>query len=201
MARLDTDSGSRHVAVFLDRDGVINRRARAPDYIRNWSEFELTPGATEALAALQEAGAALFIVTNQRGVALGLVDQADLDDIHARLVDTLAAAGVSLGGIYTCPHEIDTCDCRKPQTGLFTQAQADHPWIAFERSHLVGDSISDVEAGHRLGLRLWLVGDAAGAIAQEATQRGMRLEASAASVKDLVEEGSLVRAIADGARG
>ena len=165
MARPDTEpDGSSHapvqrVAVFLDRDGVINRRAPDDEYIRNWTEFDLTPGAPAALAALQEAGAALFIVTNQRGVARGLVNRADLDDIHARLIEVLAANGVTLGGIYTCPHEIGTCDCRKPGTGLFIQAQLDHPWIAFERSHVVGDSISDMEAGHRLGMQLWLVGE------------------------------------------
>lgn len=200
MAPLDTEPGARPVALFLDRDGVINRRAPVPDYIRNWSEFELTPGALEALAALQDAGAALLIVTNQRGVARGLVDRADLDDIHARLVDTLSAAGVSLGGIYVCPHEIGTCDCRKPGTGLFTQAQLDHPWIAFERSHLVGDSISDIEAGQRLGMHLWVVGDDRDGVAEEATERGMRLEAIAPTISDLVAQGALVAAIAAGAR-
>ncbi len=194
------ESGPARVAVFLDRDGVINRRAPAGAYIRDWSEFELTQGAVEALSALHEAGAVLFIVTNQRGVARGLVDEADLDEIHTRLVDTLAAAGVPLGGIYTCPHEIGVCDCRKPGVGLFKQAQSAHPWIRFERSHLIGDSMSDVEAGQRLGMRLWVVGDSAEVVAAEAYGRGIRLEAIAPSIRELVDEGSLIRAIAaDGA--
>jgi histidinol-phosphate phosphatase family protein len=196
MARLGADHRSRRVAVFLDRDGVINRRAAADAYIRNWSEFELIPGVVEALTALQEAGATLFVVTNQRGVARGLVEQRDLDDIHARLADLLAAAGVALDGIYTCPHEIGACDCRKPDVGLFVQARAAHPWISFDESHLIGDSISDVEAGHRLRMRLWVVGDDADSVRVLAEQRGMKIEVTAASVSELVEEGSLTAAIA-----
>lgn len=196
MAKLDAESASRRVAVFLDRDGVINQRASEGDYIRNLSEFRLTPGAAEALVALHQAGATLFIATNQRGVARGLVAQADLDDIHALLSDTLAAAGAPLGDIYTCPHEIGTCDCRKPDVGLFRQAQSDHPWIAFERSHLIGDSMSDVEAGQRLGMRLWVVGDEAVSVAAVAGDRGIRLEAVAPSISELIEEGSLLKAIA-----
>jgi D-glycero-D-manno-heptose 1,7-bisphosphate phosphatase len=196
MARLGADHRSRRVAVFLDRDGVINRRAAADAYIRNWSEFELNPGVVEALSALQEAGAALFIATNQRGIARGLVEQRDLDDIHARLGDALAVAGVPLDGIYTCPHEIGACDCRKPDVGLFMQAREAHPWISFRESHLIGDSISDAEAGHRLGMRLWIVGEDADSVGTQARERGFRVEATAMSVSELVEEGSLTAVIA-----
>ena len=185
------------VAVFLDRDGVINRRAPAGDYVRDVAEFELTPGAIRALAALAQAGASLFIVTNQRGVARGLVAQADLDEIHAQLVAELARAKVALGGIYVCPHEIGTCSCRKPDVGLFEQAQAAHPWITFGDSHLVGDSLSDIEAGHRLGMHLWVVGEDAQALARQGAKRGIRVEAAAASINELVEEGSLLAAVAN----
>lgn len=190
------EAGARRTAVFLDRDGVINRRAPDGAYVRNWSEFEITPGATEALAALAKAGATLFIVTNQRGVARGLVTQADLEEIHARLVDDLARAGVALGGIYVCPHEIGTCDCRKPDVGLFMQARAANTWIDFGDSHMVGDSLSDMEAGHRLGMRLWLVGDDARSVAQAAAARGFTVERTAPTISELAEEGSLVAAIA-----
>lgn len=189
------ESEAGRVAVFLDRDGVINRRAPAGAYVRDLSEFELMPGAIPALAALDNAGASLFIVTNQRGVARGLVAQADLEKIHARLVDELARAQVALGGIYVCPHEIGTCNCRKPDVGLFEQARAAHPWITFSDSHLVGDSMSDMEAGHRLGMRLWIVGEDAQAVVEQGAQRGIRVEAAAASINELVEEGSLLAAV------
>ena len=151
------DRGGRRVAVFLDRDGVINRRIEG-GYVRDWSEFELLPGVVDSLVALTEAGATLFVVTNQRGVARGLVDSADLADIHDQLKAKLTEAGVELGGIYVCPHDVGQCDCRKPDVGLFRQARADNSWIDFTASHMVGDSISDAEAGARLGMRLWLVG-------------------------------------------
>ena len=162
------------------------------------SEFELTPGAVQALAKLGRAGATLFIVTNQRGVARGLVAPSDLEEIHARLVDELAEVQIMLGGIYVCPHEIGTCTCRKPDVGLFEQARAANPWIDFGDSHVVGDSVSDIEAGHRLGMRLWVVGDDARAIVEQAAQRGIRVEAAAASIGELVEEGSLLAAVVNG---
>src|SRR6478735_2225101 len=86
------DRRGRRVAVFLDRDGVINRRIEG-GYVRDWSEFELLPGVIDSLVALTEAGATLFVVTNQRGVTRGLIDSADLADIHARLTAKLAEAG------------------------------------------------------------------------------------------------------------
>lgn len=190
------EAGTRRTAVFLDRDGVVNRRAREGAYIHNTSEFELTPGAAKALTALDQAGATLFIVTNQRGVARGVVAQADLDAIHAQLVTELAQTAVTLGGIYVCPHEIGVCDCRKPDVGLFLRARADNPWIDFADSHMVGDSISDMEAGHRLNMKLWLVGEDAAGIANAAAERGFTVERTAPTISELVEEGSLIAAVA-----
>jgi len=195
MAQSVTDRGDRRVAVFLDRDGVINRRIEG-GYVRDWSEFELIPGVVDSLVALTEAGATVFVVTNQRGVARGLVDAADLADIHARLTDTLAAAGVALGGIYSCPHDVGQCDCRKPDVGLFRQARDDNPWIRFSASHMVGDSISDAEAGARLGMRLWLVGANSDQVRQVSAERGFVVDATAPSLSDLVRDGSLVAAVA-----
>lgn len=135
------------------------------------------------------------MVTNQRGVARGLVDAADLAEMHARLAATLAGAGAPLAGIYTCPHEIGQCECRKPGTGLFEQARRDNPWIAFAESHLVGDSISDVEAGHTLGLRLWVVGDDAASVMHEATERGFRIAGGSRSLAELAASGELLAAV------
>jgi histidinol-phosphate phosphatase family protein len=197
MARLATRPAGRRKAVFLDRDGVINRRAPEGAYIRNWDEFEFTPGAITALRAIDRAGGTLFVVTNQRGVARGLIDPVDLADINSRLVTALSEAGVSLGGVYTCPHEIGTCDCRKPDVGLFMQAQAANPWIDFDDGHMVGDSLSDLEAGHRLGLRLWAVGESADDLARQAALAGIQVERSAPSIGELVGEGSLIARLAD----
>jgi D-glycero-D-manno-heptose 1,7-bisphosphate phosphatase len=194
MAPLATDRGRRRVAVFLDRDGVINRRIEG-GYVRDWSEFELVPGVVDALVALTEAGATLFVVTNQRGIARGMVDPADLADIHTRLTATLADAGVALGGIYVCPHDVGQCDCRKPDVGLFRQAQDDNPWIGFASSHMVGDSLSDAEAGARLDMQLWLVGGDSDQVRTDATEGGFVIEGVAPSLSDLVRDGSLVAAL------
>lgn len=180
-------------AVFLDRDGVINDKAPDGSYIRSWSEFQFAPGALAALERLQAAGATPIIVTNQRGVARGVMAADDLEALHLRLRTELAAAGVRLGGIYVCPHEIGACDCRKPAVGLFLQAQRDHPWISFVESDLVGDSLSDLQAGHALGMRLWLVGEdeRRADVANRAAESGIALSGSAPSLLALVESGQL----------
>lgn len=197
---MDNGQDMNKKAVFLDRDGVINRRI--PDaYVRSWSEFELLPGVVEALADLTRAGATLFVVTNQRGVARGMVDAADLADIHERLAVALRAAGVDLGGIYTCPHEIGVCDCRKPGGGLFIQAQEAHPWIRFTDSHMVGDSISDAQAAHTLGAHVWLVGNGAAPVAAEATTAGVGVDGIAPSLADLVRDGELLARVHVGRGG
>jgi D-glycero-D-manno-heptose 1,7-bisphosphate phosphatase len=178
----------RRFAVFLDRDGVINRRAPEGSYIGNVGEFELLPGVVQALSALQAAGATLLVVTNQRGVARGLIDPADLSAIHGALEESLGDAGVSLGGIYVCPHEKGTCDCRKPGVGLFLQAQAEHPWIDFGSSEMIGDSLGDVRAGQKLGLRNWLVGEERAAVLREAEESGVAIAGQSATLASLVAE-------------
>jgi D-glycero-D-manno-heptose 1,7-bisphosphate phosphatase len=142
--------------IFLDRDGVINRK-RDDDYVKGWDEFEFLPRVPEALQLLTQAGYRLIVVTNQRGIARGWMTEADLHDIHARMIRELTLA--TIAAIYFCPHDKDQCECRKPQTGLFRQAQRDFPDIDFARSIVIGDSLSDMQAGASLGCRNILIGD------------------------------------------
>ena len=185
------DERESRVAVFLDRDGVINRRAPEGEYITTVADFELLPGVADALRALSDAGAAFFVATNQRGVARGLLSDAALAQIHEHMTADLAQAGVRLDGVYVCPHEEGECDCRKPDVGLMRQAKADHPWIDFERSHMVGDSLRDLEAGHRLGMRLWAVGPDHASLVREAAAKDIDVAGDAASLAELVASGSL----------
>lgn len=138
--------------VFLDRDGVINVPAAEHDYIKSWAEFAFLPGVPAAIRALNEAGYLVLVVTNQRGVARGLMSLAAVDEIHRRMCQALEEIGARIDGIYVCPHEAGRCSCRKPDIGLFLQAERDFA-IDKADSWMVGDSGSDAAAGARYGVR------------------------------------------------
>jgi D-glycero-D-manno-heptose 1,7-bisphosphate phosphatase len=138
---------------FLDRDGTINVKAPEGEYVTSPAEFRYLPGAEEAIRLLASAGWRVVVVTNQRGIALGRMTAEAVDEINRRLLELPVAA------VYVCPHEKGTCDCRKPATGLFLQAQRDFPEIEFERSVVIGDAPSDTAAGEALGCRTILVGE------------------------------------------
>lgn len=138
--------------VFLDRDGTINESPPQGEYVTDPGALRLLPGAGEAIRLLNELPAKVVVVTNQRGVALGRMGEADLEAVHARLVDLLAAEGARLDGILHCPHHEGACECRKPGTGLFERAAREIDGVALEGGAMVGDAARDVEAGNRLGL-------------------------------------------------
>ena len=143
-------------AAFLDRDGVINVER---DYVHRIEDFDLLPGVPTALAALQQAGYALVVVTNQGGIGLGMYTEADMNKLHAHLRGALAEAGVQLDGIYHCPHHPRSprpemrgpCECRKPAPGMLLQA-ARELRLDLPRSFLVGDKGGDVAAGRAAGV-------------------------------------------------
>jgi D-glycero-D-manno-heptose 1,7-bisphosphate phosphatase len=156
------DFRSRLKTVFLDRDGVINRKMPEGQYVTGWEHFDLLPGVPEAIARLNQAGLRVLVVTNQRGVALGLYTAADVDAIHAQLQQDLAKNGARIDSFYFCPHDKRACNCRKPLPGLFQQAQAQFPEIDPATSLIVGDSLSDIEFGKNLGLKtIFIEGDIA----------------------------------------
>jgi D-glycero-D-manno-heptose 1,7-bisphosphate phosphatase len=138
--------------VFLDRDGVLNQKLPEGGYVASWEDFHLLPGVAEAIASLNRAGLRVVVVSNQRGIALGLHTAADVLAIHSKLQALLQQSGAHLDAFYFCPHDKNECNCRKPLPGLFEQAQADFPEIAAEASAMVGDSLSDIEFGRRLGM-------------------------------------------------
>jgi transaldolase len=136
-------------AVFLDRDGVINR-ARVvegrPYPPRALSELEILPGVAEALQELRDAGFLLIVATNQPDVARGTTLREEVDAINRRLMEQLA-----LDDIRVCIHDsADGCECRKPKPGLLADAAKDHA-IDLARSYMVGDRWRDIEAGRRVG--------------------------------------------------
>jgi D-glycero-D-manno-heptose 1,7-bisphosphate phosphatase len=137
--------------VFLDRDGVINVDSR--EFIKSVAEWVPLPGALEAIARLCEAGYQVVVLTNQSGIARGLLSESTLGQIHQRMCREVEAAGGRLAGVYHCPHAPDDdCGCRKPETGLIDRACAE---LGFEvrSAPLVGDRSSDLEAARRAGCR------------------------------------------------
>jgi D-glycero-D-manno-heptose 1,7-bisphosphate phosphatase len=150
-------SGAGLYTVFLDRDGVLNRKLPEGSYVRSWGEFELLPGVPEAIHKLKSAGLRVLVVSNQRGIALGLYTIDDVRQIHSEFQKLLLAQGTSIDGFYFCPHNYAECNCRKPLPGLFLDAKADSPEISAETSVMIGDSLSDIEFGRQLGMRTILV--------------------------------------------
>ncbi|HTW47987.1 MAG TPA: HAD family hydrolase [Acidobacteriaceae bacterium] len=148
--------------VFLDRDGVINRKPPEGRYIARWDDFHILPGAEAAIAGLNRSGRRVIVVSNQRGIALGRYTAADVDALHAALQQQLQTHGAHIDAFYFCPHDRNQCDCRKPRPGLFLQAFRDFPEASAANSLLIGDSLSDIEAAHNLGMRsIFIHGDPA----------------------------------------
>jgi D-glycero-D-manno-heptose 1,7-bisphosphate phosphatase len=140
-------------AFFLDRDGVLNRRAPPGEYVKSAAEFVWLTGAREGVRRLNDEGWLVLVVTNQRGVALGLYGAADVEAIHARAQRELHEIGAHVDGFYFCPHgDEDGCACRKPQPGLILRAAQE--WnVDLADSYLIGDDARDVEAARRAGVR------------------------------------------------
>ncbi len=136
--------------IFLDRDGVINEKAPEGDYVKTWDEFRFLPGALEAIRILAGMVPRLIVVSNQRGIAQGMMSEQDLFDIHENMLSEIRQAGGRIDSIYHCPHKKDSCGCRKPATGLFLNAKQEFPEIDFAKAVVVGDSFADLDAASRL---------------------------------------------------
>ncbi len=144
-------------AIFLDRDGVIIRKAPDGEYVADWSEVEFLQGSTEAIAEFCRFGYKVIIVTNQRGVAVGKIELSKLDEIHTRMIDVIASCGGNVSGIYICPHDIsEDCACRKPKAGMLLQAAAEHG-LDLSECWMVGDAETDVAAGKSAGCKTALI--------------------------------------------
>lgn len=143
--------------VFLDRDGVINEKRPENHYITSWAHFKLLPGVAKSIAQLNRAGLRVLVVTNQRAVARGLCSITDVDVIHTTLLKVLKTQEARIDAFYVCPHDVGVCTCRKPLTGLFDQAVAQFPDITPASSLVIGDSLSDIEFGHRLGMATFFI--------------------------------------------
>ena len=139
-----------NIAIFLDRDGVIIENQ--PNYVRSWAEVKFIPGAISALARLKNGPYKIVIITNQAGIGRGVLSHSAVEEINERLQQVILSEDGRVDGIYVCPHKPeDGCSCRKPQPGLIHQA-AHHLNLDLERSILIGDNISDLQAGQAAGV-------------------------------------------------
>lgn len=153
-------------AVFLDRDGTINRYV---GFLRNIDDFELLDGAAEAIRRMNRIGYLVIVVTNQPIIARGEVDWEQLREIHNKMETLLGEKGAYVDDIFICPHHPDQgfererpeykmdCDCRKPKSGLLLQAAARYN-IDLSQSWMVGDRESDAAAGKNAGCKSVILG-------------------------------------------
>jgi D-glycero-D-manno-heptose 1,7-bisphosphate phosphatase len=140
-------------AAFLDRDGVINRKAPEGRYITRWEEMHFLPGVHEAIRSLNEAGFLVIVVSNQRCVAKRLITTQEVDALHALMLRELQAADARIDAIYFCPHDYQPpCRCRKPQPGMLLDAAQKYD-INLAASWMIGDSPQDGEAGRSAGCK------------------------------------------------
>lgn len=136
-------------AVFLDRDGVMNRER--DDFVKSMEEFELFPQAVRAAAKLSRHRMAVVVISNQSGIARGLVSAEVVSAMMSRLKEAVLAEGGRIDAIYHCPHGPgDSCECRKPLPGMFLQA-AQELNLDLLHSIVVGDSERDLAAGKAAG--------------------------------------------------
>jgi histidinol-phosphate phosphatase family protein len=142
-----------HKAAFLDRDGVINRKAPEGEYITSWKDMHFIPGVAEGVAVLNRSGFKVIIISNQRCVAKGLLSISKLESMHRRMSDWLLRHGSRIDAIYYCPHEKQPpCSCRKPSPGMLLTAAREHE-IDLSTSWMIGDSDSDIKAGKNAGCK------------------------------------------------
>ena len=138
-------------SIFLDRDGVLIENRS--DYVRDWSQVKIIPEAMRALSLARLKKYKVVIVTNQSVVGRGLISLKTAHEINQRLISLIREHGGHIDAVYMCPHKPeDGCSCRKPRPGLLLQAAKDLS-LALQRSWMIGDAWSDVQAGEAAGMQ------------------------------------------------
>jgi histidinol-phosphate phosphatase family protein len=138
--------------LFLDRDGVINKRI-IDDYVLRWDQFEFLPGVLDAFKIFSSIFGKIIIVTNQQGIGKGYMTEAELLKIHSNMTSAINESAGKIDAVYFSPYLKESNHfTRKPNIGMALKAKKDFPLIDFKKSVMAGDSKSDMEFGHRLGM-------------------------------------------------
>lgn len=143
--------------LFLDRDGVINRKLEN-DYVKQWTEFEFLPGVLEAIPLLNRVFGRVLIVTNQQGIGKGLMSKDALEAIHAKMLAQIAEHGGKIDRIYYCPHrEEQHSNYRKPNIGMALHARKDFDELNLKKSFMLGDTLTDMHFGRKAGMKTVII--------------------------------------------
>jgi len=148
----DIDLSNYDNTLFLDRDGVINRLCQN-DYIKCWEEFEFLPGVFDAIAKWNKQFKYIIIFTNQRGIGKEIMTEESLRAIHSNMLTEIVKHGGRIDKIYYCTALTDSDPNRKPNIGMFLEAQIDFPDINLSRSVMIGDSECDMKFAENVGIR------------------------------------------------
>lgn len=144
-------------AIFLDRDGVINRYPGDTKYVTSWKEFKFIPRSKKAIALLNKNKYTVFIISNQAGVNKDIYSQEVLDLITDKMLEALGRARAKIDGVFYCIHRTeDRCSCRKPKSGLVELAIKNRN-IDMKNSYFIGDTIRDVSTAKASGCKSILV--------------------------------------------
>ncbi len=140
-------------SLFLDRDGVINRRI-PDDYVKSYKEFEFTENTLKAIPVFNKYFSTIVVVTNQQGIGKGLMTINQLEEIHNQMILNISEYQGHIDKVYFCPDLKNSASIyRKPAIGMGLKAKKDFKQINFKKSIMIGDSISDMKFGKRLGMR------------------------------------------------
>lgn len=144
-------------AIFLDRDGVINRDPGGTRYVTSWKEFKFLPRAKKAISLLNQKNYPIFVISNQAGVNKGIYSQDALNEITRNMLKELRKSSAKVEGVFYCTHrDEDNCSCRKPKDGLVRSAIKGRK-INLKRSFFIGDTIRDVKTAKAAGCKSILV--------------------------------------------
>lgn len=146
-------------SLFLDRDGVINKRIQ-DDYVKSFAEFKFAENALKAFPVFKNLFSTIVVITNQQGIGKGLMTVSQLDDIHKQMISEIEKNDGKINNVYYCPDLNNTGSLyRKPAIGMGLKAKKDFRSINFKKSIMIGDSVSDMKFGKRLGMKTVFISD------------------------------------------